>query len=678
MKRALVCGAGGFIGGHLVKRLKREGYWVRGVDIKEHEFAPTQADEFLLLDLREPQNCKAALTLSDGHPSTRLRLGSGQGSGQAFDEVYQLAADMGGMGFIHTAECEIMHNSALINIHMIHTAALMGAPRYFFSSSVCVYRDMQPGEPEMSEDEAIPANPDNEYGWEKLYAERTAMAYARHYPIQVRIARFQNCYDGETEVLTKNGFKYLKDIEPSDEIATRAPDGSIEYHRPTGIQKLHYSGPMYSAENSRISLLITPDQNIYYTVSHRHPDFRLGKASDCWHKHFRLTRKVEWNGIAESDCFVLPDTYMSDGRRMFVKGGQKSIPLDLWLEFLGWYLSEGNCFVVGAKDMNGYRVVITQYGHENQESIMSLVRDMGFRCYLSNNQICITSKQLYNYCRPFGRADTKFIPREFLSLPKSQLSILFSALMAGDGERNGRRYSTVSRQLADDVQELALKLGYGAMVRKEENIYRVSICKETVHRISPEDKQVVDYSGMVYDVTVPNHIILIRRNGRVCWSGNCYGPEGTWTGGREKAPAAICRKVAEAEDGGTIEVWGSGTAIRSYTYVGDMVDGIYMLMQSDPSTGSGRRLEGAANIGCPQYVTVDELVQTVIEVSGKRIVVRHVEGPVGVQSRNFSNARIYSLGWRAQVFLKEGIALTYPWIEAQVKAQRERESQGVT
>jgi GDP-D-mannose 3',5'-epimerase len=318
MKKALVCGAGGFIGGHLVKKLKREGYWVRGVDIKEHEFAPTAADEFLLLDLREPGNCRAALSLKD----------------DTFDEVYQLAADMGGMGFIHSAECDIMHNSALINIHMIDTATKIKVPRYFFSSSVCVYRDMQPGEPEMTEAEAIPANPDNEYGWEKLYAERTAQAYARNYGIKVRIARFQNC----------------------------------------------------------------------------------------------------------------------------------------------------------------------------------------------------------------------------------------------------------------------------------------------------------------------------------------YGPEGTWSGGREKAPAAICRKVAEAEDGGTIEVWGDGTAVRSFIYVSDMVDGIYMLMQSD--------LEGAVNIGCPQYVTVNELVATVIEVSGKRINIEHVEGPVGVQSRNFSNERIHSLGWEAKVFLKEGIGHTYPWIQSQVRAQR--------
>jgi GDP-D-mannose 3', 5'-epimerase len=319
MKKALVCGAGGFIGGHLVKKLKKEGFWVRGVDIKAHEFAPTQADEFLRLDLREEENCKRALELDGG----------------GFDEVYQLAADMGGMGFIHSAETEIMHNSALINIHMIHNSALMGVPRYFFSSSVCVYRDMQPGEPEMSEDGAIPANPDNEYGWEKIYSERVAMAYSRRYGMKVRIARFQNC----------------------------------------------------------------------------------------------------------------------------------------------------------------------------------------------------------------------------------------------------------------------------------------------------------------------------------------YGPEGTWQGGREKAPAATCRKVAEAKDGGTIEVWGDGSAIRSYTYIADMVEGIYLLMHSD--------LEGPANIGCPQYVSVDELVQTVVEASGKKITMRHIEGPVGVQSRNFSNERIYSTGWRAKYFLKDGIAETYAWIEKQVKKAQE-------
>ncbi len=182
-KNCLVCGAGGFIGSHLVKRLKAEGAWVRGVDLKRPEFSPTAADDFRLLDLREPANCEAAVAGAPG--------------GGAFDEVFQLAADMGGMGFISSAECEIMRNSALINIHMIHAAARSGAPRYFFSSSACVYRDMTKDEPELAEDQAYPALPDNEYGWEKLYAERMAMAYGRRYGTAVRIARFQNTYGPE-------------------------------------------------------------------------------------------------------------------------------------------------------------------------------------------------------------------------------------------------------------------------------------------------------------------------------------------------------------------------------------------------------------------------------------------------------------------------------------------------
>jgi nucleoside-diphosphate-sugar epimerase len=183
MKKALVCGAGGFIAGHLVKRLKKEGCWVRGVDLKHPEYSPPAADDFKVLDLREEKACQAAVAPPEG--------------GAPFDEVYQLAADMGGMGFIHSAECEIMRNSALVNIHMSHTAAALGVKRYFFSSSACVYRDMEAHESELTEEQAYPALPDNEYGWEKLYAERMAMAYGRRSGMVVRLARFQNCYGPE-------------------------------------------------------------------------------------------------------------------------------------------------------------------------------------------------------------------------------------------------------------------------------------------------------------------------------------------------------------------------------------------------------------------------------------------------------------------------------------------------
>jgi GDP-D-mannose 3',5'-epimerase len=179
---ALVGGAGGFIGSHLVKRLVKDGYWVRGADQKRTEFSPTAAHDFHVVDLRDLASCEAAVRTPSGEP---------------FDEVYQLAADMGGMGFIHSAECEIMRNSCLVNLNMTHAAASAGVKRYLFSSSACVYRDMTAEEPELSEDEAYPALPHNEYGWEKLYAERTAAAYGRRFGMVVRLARFQNCYGPE-------------------------------------------------------------------------------------------------------------------------------------------------------------------------------------------------------------------------------------------------------------------------------------------------------------------------------------------------------------------------------------------------------------------------------------------------------------------------------------------------
>ena len=185
MKKALVCGAGGFIAHHLVNRLKSEGYWVRGVDIKYPEFSKSQADEFRIFDLRNEKACNGALILRNVQENE-------------FDEVYQLAADMGGMGFIHSAECDIMHNNILINTNMVHAAiGQRKVPRYFYSSSACVYRNMKIGELELNEKAAYPALPDNEYGWEKLYSERMALAYARKYGTQVRIARFQNTYGPE-------------------------------------------------------------------------------------------------------------------------------------------------------------------------------------------------------------------------------------------------------------------------------------------------------------------------------------------------------------------------------------------------------------------------------------------------------------------------------------------------
>ncbi len=183
MKKALVCGAGGFIGSHLVKRLKAEGFWVRGVDLKYPPYASTMADDFVVGDLRDPLICRAVV-------DTR------------FDEVYQLAADMGGAGFVFTGEndADIMHNSALINLNMLEACHKRNVKRIFYSSSACMYPEhnqLDPDNPNCAEDSAYPANPDSEYGWEKLFSERLYLAFARNHGMESRVARYHNVFGPE-------------------------------------------------------------------------------------------------------------------------------------------------------------------------------------------------------------------------------------------------------------------------------------------------------------------------------------------------------------------------------------------------------------------------------------------------------------------------------------------------
>jgi GDP-D-mannose 3', 5'-epimerase len=183
MKKALVCGAGGFIGSHLVKKLKEEGYWVRGVDLKYPRFSKTEAEDFVIGDLRDPVVCKSV-------------------TDQPFDELYQLAADMGGAGFVFSGDndADIMHNSALINLNMVEACYNAGVERIFYSSSACMYpayNQEDPQNPKCSEDSAYPAAPDSEYGWEKLFSERLYLAFNRNYRMDVRIARFHNIFGPE-------------------------------------------------------------------------------------------------------------------------------------------------------------------------------------------------------------------------------------------------------------------------------------------------------------------------------------------------------------------------------------------------------------------------------------------------------------------------------------------------
>ncbi len=318
MRTARVCGAGGFIGGHLIKRLRAEGFWVRGVDLKFHEYAETECNDFIIGDLRDQYFCRQVID-------------------RRFDEVYQLAADMGGAGFIFTGEndADIMHNSATINLNVLDACYKRSLKRIFYSSSACMYpayNQEDPESPNCAENSAYPAAPDSEYGWEKLFSERLYLTYGRCYGMTPRVAR---------------------------------------YH-------------------------------------------------------------------------------------------------------------------------------------------------------------------------------------------------------------------------------------------------------------------------------------------------NIFGPEGTWGGGREKAPAALCRKIAEAPDGDSIEIWGDGRQTRSFLYVDECVEGTTRLMRSEFS--------GPVNIGSEEMVTIDQLADLIMNVAGKQLEKRHIPGPLGVRGRNSDNRLIREkLGWAPSQRLITGLEATYAWIEHQVR-----------
>jgi GDP-D-mannose 3',5'-epimerase len=210
-KTALVCGAGGFIGGHLVKRLKREGLWVRGVDLKFNEYAETEADDFVVGDLRDQRIVREVVD-------------------RKFDEVYQLAADMGGAGYIFTGEndANVMHNSATINLNVLDACHKRNIKRVFYSSSACMYPEhnqLDPDNPNCAEDSAYPANPDSEYGWEKLFSERLYLAYNRNHGMECRVARYHNIFGPEG---TWQGGKEKAPAAMCRKVAMAKPGDSIE------------------------------------------------------------------------------------------------------------------------------------------------------------------------------------------------------------------------------------------------------------------------------------------------------------------------------------------------------------------------------------------------------------------------------------------------------------------
>ena len=640
-EKILVTGAGGFIGHHLVRFLKKKGYWVRGADIKYPEFSPKdEADEFSLLDLRDFRNCLEAV--------------------KGIDKVYNLA-----------------------------------------------------------------------------------------------------CYDEKTEVLTEEGFKLFPALKDDDRVATLNKDGYLEYQKPSRFYKYHHEGEMIHFLGRFIDLMVTSNHRMFVKRPHR-KDWELREAEKSILVQIRFKRDAYWIG-QENRKFL----FSQNQKYHFNTKIKTSIKIEDFLEFLGFYLSEGSIRINGKKGT--YRIHIANQKPEVLKKVKKLIKKMGYRPYedkSSSYGINFCSKQLLEYLKQFRHAREKFIPKEFKQLSPRLLKILFNALMMGDGDNRKRTYSTASNKLADDFQEICLKLGYATtLIKREGDIKNIGISKKSkMPKITKKPKR-VQYRGWVYCIEVPNHIIFVRRNGKTVWCGNSnmggiefittvkadvvrdnilintnmaevcrlagikrlffsssaciypkykqetpdvtplkesdaypadcedgygwekllsermyknfyedyglevriarfhniFGPEGTYEGGREKAPAALSRKIALAKDGGEIEIWGDGAQSRSFCYIDDCLEGTYRLMESD--------FREPLNIGSDRLVTIDEIVDIIAKIAGKNIRKKHLlDKPQGVRGRNADLTLVKKvLNWEPHISLEEGLEKTYRWIEKMVR-----------
>jgi glycosyltransferase involved in cell wall biosynthesis len=397
------------------------------------------------------------------------------------------------------------------------------------------------------------------------------------------------CYDDQTEILTRQSWKLFKDLLDTDQVATLNSAGEMEFHTPVAKQRFYYNGEMVHFKGRGYDLLVTPNHEVYcrFCTPHKRntrtfkkiPAHELATLLERWGSSHRpeLKRDCFWVG-EDHDYFTLPRveyafrppltsemlleakrlrsegySYHSVARDLSSTRGatvhamavwtslnetrgrdypERKLPMNLWLQFLGWWLSEGWCEIRGDKH---YRIGLANTNKELIDGMMKVARDLGYHpslrllkrqkvthrpCW----QIHIYDKQLYLYLKEFGKAREKWIPEEIKALPPQRLRILLEALLDGDGHRDGSSwtYYTTSTRLADDVQEIAIKAGYHATVSrsKSQPIWLVigGQSQKTPQIMSKATRE--GYTGFVYDVTVPNHTILVRRMGRAVWSGN--------------------------------------------------------------------------------------------------------------------------------------------------------------
>lgn len=504
-------------------------------------------------------------------------------------------------------------------------------------------------------------------------------------PIGVR-----GCFSEDTEVLTKEGWKFFKNLTYDDIILTLSTDDSLEYHKPIEIIKERYEGQLIWFRNTKIDLLVTPNHKMYVKRRNSHKCELIQAFEAIRWNGTNMKKTGKWAGN-EREYFHIP--LMKNSKF----GNIEKVPMDEWMEFFGYYITEGCVHIRKRKqkvnnkeyETSAYNVLIAQDRKRiaNWNKIKECIKKLPFKYYESDDhQFRICNKQLALYLKQFGKSKDKYIPEELKNLSKRQLNILFNAMMLGDGSSSGNKFFSSSYRLMGDFQEISLKLGLACTIRltdkrKQNPVYSTHILSNTKKNfLTPlyPNREIVNYDGHVYCVNVTNHVIFVRRNGKAVFCGNCYdeakrfaeaitmayhrihkldtkiarifntyGPRMRKNDGR-----VVPNFIMQALKNEPITVYGNGNQTRSFCYISDLIDGIYRLMMSG--------INEPVNLGNPEEHTILEFAGLIKELTKSKAKIIFKPLPIDdphVRCPDISKAR-KELKWTPRVGLNSGLAET--------------------